>query len=164
MALTHATNKINEKGFALVTVLLLGSLSMVLIALASYIVSTGSMTGGIQKRYQGEIERSAGTGELILSQLIGTSLTCTPAAIACVDNTADTTIDLTACSAGAQIYFSPAVLTALDKVNNSLSACYLSNTPDPVDPDKFLVAVKLISQSEGKETAIIDIVYKLEWL
>ncbi len=162
MVLIHGDNKMNEKGFALVTVLLLGSLSMVLIALASYIVSTGSLTSGIQKRYQGEIERSAGVGELILSQIIGTSLTCTPAAIACVDNT-DTTTP-TSCSAGAQIYFSPAVLTALDKTVNSLSACYLSNTPDPVDPDKFLVAIKLISQSEGRETAIIDIVYKLEWL
>lgn len=162
MALMHGENKMNDKGFALVTVLLLGSMSMVLIALGAYMISTGSESGGQQKRYQGEIERSAGAGELMLSQLILGSLTCTPAAIACIPNTDTTT--LTSCSASAQIYFSPAILTTLDKTTNSLSACYLSSTSDPVDPDKNLVAIKLISQSEGNETAIIDIVYKIEAL
>lgn len=154
----------NEKGFALVTVLLLGSISMVLIALGTYLVSSGTIAGGIQKRYQSELEIASGVGELLMGQLILDTLTCTAAQSACVANTAPF-ITPTSCSANAQIYFSPAVCTALDKPNcNNISACYLSSTPDPVDTDKQLVSVKIVSLSGSNESAIIDVVYKIEEL
>lgn len=151
----------NNKGFALVTVMLLASISMMLIAIGAYLVSSGTVVTGIQKRYQTEVESAAGAAELIMSQLMLDNLRCTAAQANCVVNTSPDPVDN--CTPGAQIYFAPAVCTSLDKPNClNLAACYLSNDPDPADPAKTLVAVKIVSRSDGNESAIIDVVYKLE--
>ncbi len=148
-------NRINEKGFALITVMMIGTVSMMLIAIGAYMVSTGKESTGIQRRYQSEVEIATGTADVVMSQLMNGSLTCTPAQALCVPDPA--------CTPAAQIYISPAVCNALNKPNcNNLSGCYLSFGPDPVNPTNFLVSMQFTSVGDGGENAIIDVVYRFQ--
>lgn len=151
----------NEKGFALVTVLLFGSISLTLIALGAYMISSGTEVSGIQKRYQTEVESSAGAAELVMSRLILDNLRCTAAQANCVVNVSADPVNN--CTPGAQIFFSNATCLALNKPNcNNLSACFLSSDVDPNNPASTLVSVKIVSRSEGQESAIVDVVYELQ--
>lgn len=145
---------LNEKGFALLTVLLLGFLSMGLIAVAFYMTSTSTELSGIEKRYSVELDAAKGVSEYVMAQILNLNLTCNSAAPgAC---TPDTTPDI--CNATAQIILNPNICTALGKAGCAgVSACYMS--ANTVGVDSFY-SVRVTSTSNSGEQAIVDFVYK----
>jgi hypothetical protein len=66
----HASNTLNEKGIALVMVLVLSAIALVIMAGLIYMLTSGTQISGVQKRYETAHEAGLG-GTDITYQLIG---------------------------------------------------------------------------------------------
>ncbi|MBA3005217.1 MAG: hypothetical protein KJ900_00635 [Proteobacteria bacterium] len=150
---------LNEKGFALLTVLVISLLSLGLIALAFYITMSSTRLFSIDKRYTVELDTAKGVAGYIMAEIQDENLTCNPAASGpCI---ADSTPE--SCNANAQIIINPQVCTALGRTNacTGLSACYISKSfqNDPPANTTFYSA-RVTSLNNNGEKAIIDFVYR----
>lgn len=146
----------NENGFALLTTLLLGILSIALIALAFYMVISSTRMSGIGKRYSVQLDIAKGVSGYIMAEIRDENLTC---------NSGST------CNTNDPIDLDPNICTALGKpaACTGISAIYLSEdtfTPAPPPtppPDPYtLYSVRVTSTDNIGENAIIDFVYRVE--
>lgn len=62
---SHKSNLLNEKGIALVMVLVLAAISLAIMAALIYMLVGGTKTSGIQKRYKTALEAGIGGSEVI---------------------------------------------------------------------------------------------------
>lgn len=150
---------LNDKGFALLTVLVISFLSMGLIALAFFITTSSTQLFGVGKRYTVELDTAKGVAGYIMASIRDETLTCNPAAEGtCVpDPTPDS------CSANAQIVINPQVCTALGKTAacTGLSACYTSeNSQNDPPANTTFYSARVTSLNISGENAIIDFVYR----
>ncbi len=59
----------NEKGFALLTVFLLGTISMIMVGVVFYLLGVSGSMSGMDKRYTSELETAKGVGEYVMADL-----------------------------------------------------------------------------------------------
>lgn len=136
----------NENGFAMLSVFLIGVISMTLISIVFYVLNTHTNMSGQDKRYQTELEAAKGASEYIMAALRDASLTCN-------NNSPCTTDD--------SIDIHGAVCTAVGKpACADISATYLSEVTDSTGAT--VVAVEVTStRTNGTEKAIVEFVYKV---
>ena len=152
--------RLDERGVALLTVLLMGIIAMALVAVAYYTGGFGTRMSGVEKRYTIELETAKGAADYIMADLVNINLTCN-GGNSCV---ADADGNPVPCDAAAQIDIPGAVCAALGKAGCAgLSACYLSETSTTASSYPKLVSVHVSSVKQaGGENAIVEFVYKLE--
>src|SRR3989339_650453 len=68
--------KLDEKGFALLTVVLIGAISMMLISMVFVVLTMSAAMSGMDKRYLTELESARGASEFVMASLRNASLTC----------------------------------------------------------------------------------------
>lgn len=144
--------RLNEKGVALVTTLLLGFIAIGLVAIAFFLGIKGTRMSGMGKRYITELDSAKGASQYIMAALRAASLTCNGGG-ACV---ADPN-----CGGGAStIDLHPNVCTALGKTGcANIAACYLSTTTSGTDT---MISINIRSNNPNTgEQAVVDFVYKL---
>lgn len=149
--------RLNEKGFALVTTLLLGLIAMALVGLAFYMALHATRMSGMEKRYATELNAAKGAASYVMAELRNESLTCN-GGNPCANNTAASP----ACSADATIDLDSNVCNALGKTAAcaNISACHLNTTT--VAPSSF-ISITITSTAPGtNETANIDFVYEIQ--
>lgn len=149
--------KLDDKGIALVTVLLQGLIVMALVGIAFYIGLVGTQMSGTEKRYITELDAAKGTADYVMASLRNASLSCN-GGNPCVGNatpcgTVASTIDL-----------NTNVCQALGKnaACDNVEACFISST---VDIDGYITFSSLrVTSTNGNsgENAIIDFVYKID--
>lgn len=143
--------KLDEKGFALLTVFLIGTFSLALVSMVYMLLNLSTHMSGQDKRYMTELEVAKGASEYIMASLRHDVLTCNPGPN---------------CTTGDPIVLSGAICTPLGKTGCAgLSATYLSEvTHDPGGtlPIVTVVAVEVSSvATNGSEQAIVQFVYKI---
>ncbi len=149
--------KLNNKGFALVTTLLLGLVAMALVSLAFYMTLINTQMSGMEKRYSNELNAAKGVADYVMAELRNENLTCN-GGNPCADNTAA----LPACSVDATIDLDSNVCDALGKTTacTNITACYLNKTT--VD-DTDLISISVTTTNPtSNEKADVDFVYKVE--
>lgn len=144
-------NARNDKGFALLTVLLISLISMVLVSTLFFVLNAHTTMSGKDKRYLTELEVAKGASQFIMAALRDDSLTC---------NTGGT------CSPDDPIDLHGAICDAMGRTLacNGLSARIISKTPfsQTGQPVGTLYAVEFISQSTSTpEKAEIEFIYKV---
>ena len=151
---------LNDNGFALITTLLLGLISLALITMAFYMVASSARLGGVNKRYTVELDTAKGVSGYVMSQILGGGLLCGAApGTNCVPGTND------------QILIDSNICTALNKPGCAgVSATFLSNDSflDPITPSGTTYAprysfysARITSVNNIGEQAILDFVYKV---
>ncbi|SHO45725.1 hypothetical protein [Desulfopila aestuarii] len=146
------TNRLNESGFALLAVLIIGMISMVLVSTLFFVLLMHTQMSGKDKRYLNELETAKGTSEFIMASLRDASLTCN-SGNPC---TANDTIDLHG-----------SICNAMGRTMacTGLSATYLSSTLETGvagNPDVRAVAVRVTSTAlNTPERAVVEFVYKV---
>jgi hypothetical protein len=146
-------HKLDENGFAVLTVFLIGTFTMALVSMVYMLLNLSTHMSGQDKKYLTELEVAKGASEYIMASLRNDSLQCGTGAG-------------TDCTAGDPILFDGSICTPLGKTGCSgLSATYLSEiTHDPGGslPEVTLVAVQVNSTSANtSEQALIQFVYKI---
>ena len=143
-------HKLDENGFALLTVFLIGTISLALVSLVFVLLTMSTRMSGQDKRYLTELEAAKGASEFIMASLRDVSLTCNSNAT---------------CTAGNSIDLHGSVCTAMGKPGcNGLSATYLSESSQTAGgvPTITVVAVEVTStRANGPEKAIVQFVYKI---
>ncbi|MBU4229551.1 MAG: hypothetical protein ACYC0O_08860 [Desulfurivibrionaceae bacterium] len=144
--------RLNEKGVALVTTLLLGFLAIGLVATAYFLGLRATRMSGLGKRYITELDVAKGTSQYIMATLRASSLTCNGGG-ACVG-------DQTCASAASNIDIHPNICASLGKAGcANIAACYLSSTVSGTDT---MTSVNVRSNNPNTgEQAVVDFVYKL---
>ncbi len=159
----------NENGFALLTTLLLGTLSLGLIAMAFYMVISSTMLSGVEKRYSVQLDVAKGVSGYIMAEIYDLNVTCNGGT--CSSNSTTSSTPPFSCDTNAQIDLDQNICIALGKpaACTGVSACYLSEdifTPTiPLgnpDPPYTLYSVRVTSTNNIGENAIIDFVYRIE--
>lgn len=149
--------KLNDKGFALVTTLLLGLVAMALVSLAFYMALLGTQMSGMEKRYSTELNAAKGTADYVMASLRNDNLTCNGGNTCTDDDPA-----VAGCSAGATIDLDSNVCNALGKTAacTNVTACFLNKTT--VD-DTDLIAISVTTTNPTtNETTNVDFVYEVE--
>lgn len=143
--------RLNEKGVALVTTLLLGFIAIGLVAIAFFLGIRGTRMSGLDKRYITELDTAKGSSQYIMATLRASTLTCNGGVCAG---------DPTCVAAASNIDIHPNVCTALGKPGcANISACYLSSTASGADT---IASVRVRSNNPNTgEQAVVDFVYKL---
>ena len=163
--------RLDERGVALLTVLLLGIIAMALVAVAYFAGGFGSRMSGVEKRYAIELETAKGAADYVMGDLRNINLTCNGGNPCATDIDGDPGVAdpnnggiLDKCDAAAQIDIPGAVCTALGKAGCAgLSACYLTETSTTASTYPKLISVHVSSLKQtGGENAIVEFVYKLE--
>ncbi len=144
--------RLNEKGVALVTTLLLGFIAIGLVAIAYFLGIRATMMSGLGKRYISELDTAKGTSQYIMAALRASSLTCNGGA-PCV-------ADPNCAGAASNIDIHPNVCASLGKIGcANIAACYLSSTVSGTDT---MTSVNVRSNNPNTgEQAVVDFVYKL---
>jgi len=149
-----------EKGFILVTALLMGMVAMSLVGVAYEISIHSTKVSAVEKRYTLELDAARGIAESIKVDLRAANLTCNGGNPCVGDNTC--------ASAASNIDLNTATCTALGKTVAgacaNISGCYLgsatvvsgSGTADIVS-----IGVQSVNASSN-ETALIDFVYRVQ--
>ena len=159
----------NENGFALLTTLLLGILSLGLIAMAFYMVMSSTMLSGVEKRYSVQLDVAKGVSGYIMAEIRDLNLTCNGGT--CSPNSTASSTPPFSCDTNAQVDLDQNICIALGKsaACAGVSACYLSEdlfTPAPPPtppPDPYtLYSVRVTSTNSIGENAIIDFVYRIK--
>ena len=144
--------RLNEKGVALVTTLLMSFIAIGLVALAFFLGIKGTRMSGMGKRYITELDTAKGASQYIMAALRAASLTCNNGG-ACV-------ADPTCANGASTIDIHPNVCASLGKTGcANIAACYLSTT---VNGDDTMVSINIRSNNPNTgEQAVVDFVYKL---
>lgn len=148
---------LDDSGFALLTTLLLGTLSLGLIATAFYMTTTSTSLLGVERRYNVELDSAKGASGFVMAEIRSENLQCDSANPGpCVP---DPTPDV--CQVTSQVILNPLLCDKLGRSNacTGLSACYMSE--DIIGITTFY-SVRVTSVSNNGESAIIDFVYKTE--
>lgn len=139
--------KLNEKGYALLTVFLISLISMVLISIMFYALTNHTRMSGQNKSYLTELEAAKGVSEYIMASLRNDSLTCNSNGN---------------CNANDSIDILGGVCTALGKANcNGISATYLSRINETSSGATIIAVQVTSSQANGSAKAIVEFVYKV---
>lgn len=149
--------KLNDKGFALVTTLLLGLVAMTLVSIAFYMALMNTQMSGMEKRYSMELNASKGAADYVMAELRADNLTCN-GGNPCADNTAAAP----ACSPEATIDLDSNVCNALGKTVAcaNITACHLNKTT--VDETDIISISVSATNPVSNEKANVDFVYKVE--
>lgn len=149
-------HKLDEKGFALLTVVLLGAISMVLLSMVFVILTMSTSVSGVGKRYLTELESAKGASEFVMASLRNTSLRCI-----------DKSDNQTACTSAAnqRIFLPNVICTSLGKANcTGLTAKLLSEasfTPENSSSAVTVYAIEVSSRAaNAQERATVEFVYK----
>ncbi|HIJ79892.1 MAG: hypothetical protein OEY01_14985 [Desulfobulbaceae bacterium] len=145
--------KLNEKGIALVTTLLMGLIAMGLVAIAFFLATTSTEMSGIEKRYITELDAAKGAAQYIMTDLRAGILKCN-GGNPCIGDT-------TCASVGSVIDLNSNVCNGLGKpACANISACYLNETSST---DFTLISVSITSTNPTfNEQATVDFVYRIE--
>ena len=146
---------LDENGFALITTIMLGVLSLGLIGTAFYMTTTTINMVGVEKRYSIELDSAKGASGFIMAEIRAENLQCDPAAPGpCVPDSTPAV-----CQNNAQVILNPVLCQSLGRTNacTGLSACYMSE--NIVGTDTFY-SVRVTSIGNNGESAIVDFVYK----
>lgn len=159
----------NEKGVALITVLLFSLIAIGVVTGAYYMTLSATRTSGIEKRYVSELDVNKGTSDFIIGRLLRNNLQCN-GGNTCVGDTTPAS-----CAAASTIDISSTVCAALGKQTTAngcenLTACYMSlTTITEIDPITSatniieLVSVNVVSTNPDRgERADIDFVVRIE--
>lgn len=157
----------NEKGVALITVLLFGLVAFGVVMGTYFMVTSGSGMSGMNKRYISELDVAKGVSDYTIGELVRSTLRCNG-----TNCTGDNDLS-NGCAAASTIDIPAAVCTALGKqLNapgcNALTACFISEsniteidaTGNPVNIT--LVSINVNSVKPSGEQANIDFVLRLE--
>lgn len=142
----------DERGFALLSVILIGMISMTLVSMLYFVLVSHTQMSGKDKRYLTELESAKGASQYIMAALRDTSLTCNAGGN---------------CSVNDSIDLHGSICNALGRTNacTGLTATYLSETTEIQGaglPDITAVAVRVSSTGvNNRERAIVEFVYKL---
>lgn len=145
--------KLNEKGIALVTTLLMGLIAMGLVAIAFFLATTSTNMSGMERRYISELDAAKGVAEYIMADLRADILRCNGGNNCvgdqnCVDPASVIDLDGNVCGGLGK----PACA--------NISACYLNQT---VSGGATFVSVTITSTNpSSSEQAAVDFVYKLQ--
>jgi len=159
----------NEKGMALITVLLFGLVAFGVVAGAYFMTLTGTRMSGVEKRYISELDAGKGVSDYVMGRLVQANLRCNGGNTCVGDTTPDT------CAAASTIDISSTVCAALGKQTNAngcvdLTACYMSittiNEIDPITSDTLIIDLVSINVNSSNpvrgEQANIDFVLRVE--
>ncbi len=141
----------DDRGFALISILLIGFISMVLISTLFYTLVGHTKMSGKDKRYLAELEVAKGASHYIMAEMRNDNLTC---------NNSD-------CSSGNnQIDIDNNVCTALAKQNcDGITATLLSRTEFREDPNadlEFVYSARVTSTSApNPEKAEVEFIYRV---
>ena len=151
---------LNDEGFALLTTFLLSFLSLGLIAVAFYMLTSSSHLQGVAKRYTVELDAAKGISGYIMAEVRNGNLACVNSP--CTPNAA--------CATNSSIIVAPdGICKGLGKVDSAgkgdcstIKACYMTETEDTASPGTFFYSFEVISTNNSGEKAIVDFVYKTQ--
>lgn len=148
-------HKLNEKGFALLTVVLIGGISMALLSMVFTVLTMSTTMSGMGKRYLTELESARGASEFVMASLRNASLRC-------IDNTNNQTACTSAANQG--IFLPNVICTSLGKANCAgLTATLLSEasfTPENSSTVTVYAVGVSSTAANAQETATVEFVYK----
>lgn len=147
-------NTLDDKGFALLTVVFIGAISMMLLSMVFVVLTMSTDVSGMDKRYLTELESAKGASEFIMASLRNASLTCGANNAECA---ADTN------PPNNSINLPNPICTPLGKANCAgLTATFLSQASfTSADSTVTVVAVQVTSAATSSpEQAIVEFVYK----
>lgn len=144
-------NFFNNKGYALLTVMLISTVAMIFITTILFTLNQHTMASGKAKAYKKELQAAKGVSTYILAALKNGSLTCN---------------NMDPCTPGDTIDLHGGVCTAMGKTNcENISATYLQKAIETSvgGKERFAVAVEINSwRLHGPEQAIVEVVYHLQ--
>jgi hypothetical protein len=151
---------LNDKGFALLTTFLLSFLSLSLIAVAFYMLTSSSHLQGVAKRYTVELDAAKGVSGYIMAEVRNSNLECVNSP--CIPNTA--------CASNNSIIKAPDdICLGLGKVGSdgkgdcsTIKACYMTETEDTALPGTTLYSFEVTSTNNNGEKAIVNFVYRTQ--
>ncbi len=149
--------KNNEKGIALITTMVLGFIALGFIGALLYLLTTGTNTSAVEKRYTTALEAAKGGAELIISNLFYGTLTCNGGnpCQPCPDP------DNSPCSNNHLIDIKDENNNVIDNIGGyTITGYYLS---EATSTTSSVYAIRVVAtKNSTKEKAVIEFVYRLE--
>ncbi len=136
--------KNNNKGIALITVLIFSAISVAIVGALLYMLTSETKTSGMTRGYTEALEIAKGSSEYIMQSILQGTLTCNGGSICA--NTGDV-IDLESYAQNINGYTVKAELTA----------------PIIVEQAKTIYSIRVEASRAGSpEKAVIEFIYKVE--